>query len=452
MPAPIDRSPPLLLNARRSRLTRLASDLEDRHGPGAARPGAPQAVIDRAARKLAERRGDLAALDFAEKKATLELLWRRRGPWIAQSGDIRNWLGWAEKDWKPRIAETRVCIALLRHFDQDNPTAALTQDWLRGRQDLLWGRFGEFARSRRLCEGPEAALCAARALADGDLSFLRDAERNAQTRTILQNSGFLVAVAVAYAECASENRAADAWSSAGPLLDFFEPAGLLAAGGPAATRVRAKITLVSGIVKWAAATGNAEAIALALKISRRVAGDPRAGLDDWSDIPEDSLDQVEEWLVEDSLEGSFRIVEELRTDEQDVLDLRRRFWRSCLPFATRARLVGARKAQAAAALHDVPCAALKTYLSDHCGFLLELRGPEGRKLTVLELNNLAQTLFWPEGDGRAPAFGPISYDGSALRAKCDIGLSHLPPLGWSERFAAVLAQHAGIQPLDNVRS
>ena len=36
----------------RSRLTRLAGELEDRHGPGRAAPGAPESLIDRAARKL----------------------------------------------------------------------------------------------------------------------------------------------------------------------------------------------------------------------------------------------------------------------------------------------------------------------------------------------------------------------------------------------------------------
>lgn len=451
MPAPTDQDrspPPLLARGKRSRLTRLASDLEDRHGPGAARPGVPEAVIDRAARKLAERRSDLAALDFAEKKAVLELFWRRRGPWIAQESDIENWLRWAEKDWKPRIAETRVCIALLRHFDLDNPAAEHTRNWVAGRQELLWGRFGEFARARHLCAGAEAVLYAAEALAAGDLSFLREAERNAQTKTILQGSGFLVAVAEAYALRAAENQAADllsdSWSSAGPLLDFFEPAGLLGAGGPAATRTRAKIALVSGLVSWAAARGEADAIALAVKLSCRIAGDPRAGLEDWRDIPDDILAQVEKWLAEDTLEASFRIVAELGTDDQTVLNLRRRFWRSYLSVVTRARLIGARKTQSAAALHGAPCSALKTYLSDHCGFVLELRGPDGRGLTVLELNNLAQTLFWPDGDARAPGFDQRSYDGGALRAKCDIALSHLPERVWTEKFAALLARHAGI--------
>jgi hypothetical protein len=457
MPGPARITPALLSSGRRSRLTRLAGELEDRHGPGRAAPGAPESLIDRAARKLAESRGDLAALDFAEKKAVLELLWRPRQPWIAQTRDIENWLRWAETGWKPRIAETRICIALLRHYDPDNPAAELTQNWLSGRQAALWGRFGEFARAWRLWRGPEAVSGAAEALASGDLAFLSEAGRNAQTRTILQNSGFLVAVAEAYAlraapanarqNSAKQTSAKQSWSAAGPLLDFFEPAGLLAAAGPAAARARAKLAFISGLVCWAVAHKKTESVDQALKLAFRIAGDPRAGLDDWRDIPDATVDRVERWLAPETVETSFRIVAQLATEDAAALERRRAFWRGYLPFVARARLIGARKAQAAAAALGAPCCALKTYLSDHCGFVAELRGPDGGKIIVLELNNLAQTLFWSADDPRAPGFDQRAYDGGALRAACDLALSHLPALGWTEKFAALIAQEAGLAPV-----
>ncbi|WP_374544857.1 EH signature domain-containing protein [Rhodoblastus sp.] len=444
MPARNEPRPSLLAKAGRSRLRRLANELEERHGPGRAAPGAPDSLIARAARKLAANGSDLAALDFAEKKAVLELLWRRRNPWIPLASDIADWLRWAETGWKPRIAETRACIALLRHFDPDNPAAAMTRDWLENRQDALWGRFGDFARAWRLWEGAPAVARAAESLARGDLAFLREAERNAQTRTVLQGSGFMVAVTEAYARRLSQDAAPDQWTAIGPLLDFFEPGGLLGAGGPASARARAKIAIIEGLVSWAAARAAPEAIAHALKMAFRIAGDPRAGLDDWLDLPEGVLAQVELWLVEDTLESSFRIVEELRTDEREALAARRDFWRSYLPFVTRARLIGARKAQSAAATLGAPCCGLKTYLSDHCGFVLELRGPEGRRLMALELNNLAQTLFWAGDNARAPRFDQRLYDVSALRGTSDAALSHLPPIGWTEKFAAVIENHAGL--------
>jgi hypothetical protein len=439
-------APPLLARARRSRLARLASELEDRHGPGRAAPGAPEGLIARAARKLVERKSDLAALDFAEKKAVLELIWRRRNPWIPLGADIENWLSWAETGWKKRIAETRVCIALLRHYDPDNPAAALTQDWLSGRQDLLWGRFGDFARAWGLCEGAPAIARAADPLSTGDLAFLRDAERNAQTRMIVQGSGFLVAIVEAYALRVAAHGAQGDWSAAEPLLDYFEPAGLLGAAGPAAARARAKIALVSGLVNWAAASGEKAAIDRALATSFRVAGDPRAGLEDWRDLPETIVAQVERWLAPETLAASFRLVAELRTDEAEELEARRKFWLAYAPFIARARLIGARKAQSEAALHGAPCCGLKTYLSDHCGFVLELQGPDGRRMTILELNNRAQTLFWPGGDSRAPGFDQRAYDSGALRTQSESALSHLPLSGWTKKFAALIEAATGLSP------
>ncbi|HUO54105.1 MAG TPA: EH signature domain-containing protein [Rhodoblastus sp.] len=426
--------------AARSRLSRLAKELEERHGPGRALPGAPERVIDRAARKLAANRGDLGALDFAEKKAVLDLLWRRRGPWIALRADVEAWLQWAEKDWKPRISETRVCIALLRHYDPELPVAALSQAWLADRADALWGRFGDFIRRWRLWEGGDAVSRIGAALAAGDLAFLLDAERAAQTRPIVQGSSFLVAVAENFAQAATEK---GDWAATGPLLEFFEPAGLLGAAGPASARARAKIALVSGLILWA--QRDPRAIPEALRFAFRIAGDPRAGLDDWRDIPDDVLAQVERWLAEDTLESSFQIVAELRTDDSASLARRRAFWRAFLPHVTRARLIGARKALAVAKeMAKTPSCALNTYLSDHCGFLLELRGPDARKLIVFELNNLAQSLFWRGDDPRAPEFGPRAYDGAALRAKCDLAQSHLPPEGWEEKFAALIARETRI--------
>ncbi len=81
--------------------------------------------------------------------------------------------------------------------------------------------------------------------------------------------------------------------------------------------------------------------------------------------------------------------------------------------------------------------------------MAELRGPDGGKIVVLELNNLAQTLFWSADDPRAPGFDQRAYDGGALRAACDLALSHLPALGWTEKFAALIAQEAGLAPVSD---
>jgi hypothetical protein len=444
MPGPGEPKPISLLSVRPAQsLKTLAQDFEIRHGPARAGAGQPESIIDRAARKLGENRGDFAVLEQRERKAALEVFWRDSGPWVARAADIEAWLGWAEVEWKPRVAETRVCAALLRRFDPHHPSSTQLGRWLAARQDQLWGRFGDFARRYRLFDGAEAAEKIGAALAADDMSFLRDIERNAHARILLQSTGFAVAVVVAFARAATQRTDAAAWSAADGLLDLF-PRGLKSAEGPEFLRRDAKLCLISGVVRWAVAQASSQAREAALRLSIRLAGDPRENLADWRDIPEDLLAQIERWLVSPTLAAAFRIVETLATDEAAVLEKREKFWRSYLPHATRARLLGARKAQQAATRLGEPCTPFKTYLSDHCGFLLELQGDDGRKLVVVEMNNLAQTMFWPQASANAPAFGEKTYDGSFLRARCEAFLSHLPPDAWPAKFAELVGKHTGM--------
>ncbi len=440
------RPAPLLASGRRSRLAALAAELESRHGPARA-AGQPPALVERVARKLAKSRGDLAALEPKEKKSALELFWRP-GLWIAQPADVVKWLRWAEAEWRPRVAETRICAAMLRHFDPQNPTTAFVGGWLAPRQERIWGRFGEFARRWRLADGAEARENIAMALAAGEMSFLRELERNFQAKVLLQGSGFLVAVIESYAHYSSarsDDEAMDSqtWAAADGLLDLLGPSGLAGAHGPEALRRMAKIAMLSGLVAWAARLGSAPAVDKALRLCFRLAGDPRESMAGWREAPPKVIAQVEKWLVERTIALAFQIVEDLKTDDAAALRKRREFWLGQLPFITRARLLGAPKAARAAALVGAPCCALTTYLSDHCGFLAELQGETGQRLHVVELNNLAQTMFWPDESPNKPAFDQSGYDGSALRANCKLLLSHLPPDAWPSIFADLIAQETG---------
>lgn len=441
------RLAPLLASGRRSQLATLATGIESRHGPARAAAGQPESVIDSAARKLAASGGDLSGLTPREKKAALELFWRR-SVWKPQAVDLENWLLWAETEWKPRICETRVCAALLRHFDPRNPATANVIAWLSTRQEQLWGRFGEFARRWRLVEGVEAKENAARALASGDRAFLDEIARNLPARTTLQGSGFVVAMLLSYALHSSPRTDAQAWEAAGGLLDLLGPRGLTGAGGPDSARAMAKVLTVSGLVKWAAQLETPTAIGKALDLCFRLAGDPRESLAPWRDIPATILAQVEKWLVENTLTTAFAIVEQLKTDDPAALRKRRQFWLAYLPHLLRARLVGAQKAQRLARDLAAPCCGLKTYLSDHCGFVLELQGEDGRRLQAVELNNRAQALFWPDGRPNPPGFDRSVYDGSLLRSSCDVQLSHLPPESWPTKFADLIASHTGLPAPD----
>jgi hypothetical protein len=442
-PAKSLRLPSLLAPGRPSQLTMLASEIESRHGPAQAAASQPETVIESAARKLAQSRGDLSGLTLREKKAALELFWRRSA-WKAESADVGNWLSWAETEWKPRTRETRICAAMLRHFDPQNSATTLVIGWLLPRQDQLWGRFGEFARRWRLADATEAREQIATALAAGEVSFLDELAQHLQARLILQGSGLVVAIVESFALYSSVRSDDRAWSAASDLIDLLGPRGLAGAGGPAVLRDMAKIAMVSGLVQWAARSGAAPAIAKALNLSLRLAGDPRESLDSWRDIPADVVAQVEKWLVESTLNAAFEIVAELKTDDPATVQQRRQFWLSYLPHIARARLLGARKARIVARKLKIPCCDLKTYLSDHCGFVLELRGENGPAMQVVELNNHAQTMFWPIGRPNPPGFDLNAYDGSDLRSSCDTLLSHLPSDSWPMKFADLIASHTGI--------
>ncbi len=53
-------------------------------------------------------------------------------------------------------------------------------------------------------------------------------------------------------------------------------------------------------------------------------------------------------------------------------------------------------------------------------------------------------MFWPEGRANAPTFNQNTYDGSLLRSKCELFLSHLPPDAWPQKFAELVTEHTGI--------
>ena len=73
----------------------------------------------------------------------------------------------------------------------------------------------------------------------------------------------------------------------------------------------AKLGMISGVVRWAVAQATAEARQTALRLCVRLAGDPRESLEDWRDVPENLLAQIEKWLAAPTLATAFQIVEDV---------------------------------------------------------------------------------------------------------------------------------------------
>src|SRR6266571_6343705 len=164
--APFDVKTALRLGGNgRTRLAELATRMERRYGPPRALAIQPECVIASAARRLATSGGAFGPLDPREKKGAIELAWRKLAPWPLAPQDVAAWLRWAESEWTPGVAVTRICTSLLRNYDPDNPATLVISDWLTAREALLWGRFGDFARRWRLVGGAPAVETIALSLA-----------------------------------------------------------------------------------------------------------------------------------------------------------------------------------------------------------------------------------------------------------------------------------------------
>ena len=82
--------------------------------------------------------------------------------------------------------------------------------------------------------------------------------------------------------------------------------------------------------------------------------------------------------------------------------------------------------------------------TEHCGVLLQLVGPEGDRLTVVEINKNASALFWRGSSKFAPLFFEDHYDGPAMRDSSDRKMRHTPN-HWQDQFADLIEAETGIR-------
>ena len=429
-----------------SALVELAAQMERRHGPPKALALQPEFIIASAAKKLGASADDFSPLDPREMKGAIELLWRKPAPSTLTPDGLAKWLRWAESQWKPEVAVTRLSMALLRNYDPDNPAMPALFDWLAARENLLRGRFGEFARRWSLLRGGKAVEQIAANLAAGDLSVLQQAQQEIRAKITLQHSGLAAAIAELYGQSCGPLELSTVAPVISELLTFLGPRDMARPEHLENRHKAARIALISGVVEMAARDATDDSIAFALEVAFQLACDPRAEPDQWRDIPEAIAEQVEVWLVARTVDTAFQIVEELKTDDAQEWRQRQSFWRQYLPYIRRARLLCAPKARRVADRLKEPSCLLNTYLADHCGLLLELQGPAGARLIVVEINNRAQAMFWPEGQKAAPTFWEREFDGSQMRKNCQNLLSHIPPDGWPAKFAELIAENTGLRP------
>jgi len=434
-----------LLNVKqRSELKRISEEIIARRGPPTVTAAQPMSILYSAARKLFESGGDLDALTNRERKGAIELFWTVFSNWRPGPGDVSLWLSWAGREWATRVGVRRIATSFVRNFDPNSDATRQVGEWLSDRIDLVPGRFGEFLRKHDLHRGSVAVFRISRALAAGDTEFLIDADKDPYSEAVIRGSGFMVALIADFGRRCHDNSSHQIEVAAKKLRSYLGDYGVAGARGSEEMRGEARIQMVSGIVRWASRVSAGEAEDTALSIVDSLAGDPRISLTHWRGIDEGIRHKVEEWLTKRTLENMFRVIDDLKVDRPDMWQSRRAFWFDYLPYIRRAFLMCADDAVPYAAKLGEKCGVLKhSGEHRHCGLLMEIVGPEGDRLIVLDLNMRASALFWKAGSINKPAFYEAEYDTRQLRLTCDERVRHMT--SWEERFARLIESETGIR-------
>jgi hypothetical protein len=285
----------------------------------------------------------------------------------------------------------------------------------------------------------------ARELLIGDVSFLEEVERDMRSKMVLRGSGFVIALSEQYGRRCGNASTADTQRVLRKLLDLIGERGLDGNRGSAAARSRARVSLVSGIVLWARRSESNVAPALELVLS--LVDDPRSSPASWQGISDEVRHEVESWLTARTLENLFRVIEQLKTDRQDMAQERAEFWRGYLPFIRRAFLLCAPRAKPYADRLKEPYGHLESAQKDHCGILLELAGPSGDRLTIFEVNKNGRAVFWRQGSETTPALFDFArpYDRDRMLYGNDHDATH--HVGWQSKFSDYIESETGVRRL-----
>jgi hypothetical protein len=422
----------------------LATRIEQRYGPPRATVAQPDSILKNAAVKLASSDGALANLTHRERKASVELCFAARDGWKPDLAFVHNWLRWAEIEWNSRVGCTRIAVSYVRNYDGESDATALIGSWLAPRIGQVGGGFGEVFRHYGFHDGGAAVSWVAETLSNGSDEFFARIDADTKSSAVFQGSGVLVAVLARYGTHCGDGKAKDVPAITELLLGHV---GENALGGKASQRSRdaARVSMVVGIVRWAARTNRQEAIDVAIGACLSLAGDPRQSKAGWRDIPAEAVDLIHGWLTARTIENMFQVIATLKTDHPDQVASRLEFWRGYLPYIRRAYLVCARRAKPVAENLKEPYGSLEGGDPLHCGLLMEIVGPQGDRIVVLEINKNACALFWkPNSKFQAPDFyGRGAYHRPTYLHACDRKLYHMSR--WQNAFAEFIESETGVR-------
>lgn len=394
---------------------------------------------------LADINGDLSRmpLDNLSKgerrqlKALPWILWDPQQRWSELPNLIRPYLRWADEYW--RISPKR----LWRHYLLNlNPQSYATNTlalWLMERQDRLTEPLRRISDEWRLFE-PAAAIDQAATALLRHQNLLERMEQLEVPRNDVLGSSFLLRVLV-QAGGQLQNQPA---GIAALLKRILKPLGeqpTLLMQGPRELQVGAQKALVEGVVAWA--TPQPAYQKEALDFIQFAIGDPRLHSLRWRPISESARQTVEGWLTRITLDAFFRVMRELKTDRDDMVQEREVFWRGYQHAISRAWLIVAINGKyIAKRLLDKSFGEfIAGAQSDHCGLLMQVRD-----LVILEMNKVGSTLFWSTSAQSAPSFYQQGwqYNRAVLLHSYGLILKHQGD--WQTRYENEILRLTGVRP------
>jgi hypothetical protein len=139
----------------------------------------------------------------------------------------------------------------------------------------------------------------------------------------------------------------------------------------------------------------------------------------------------------------FLVIGTLKTDHPDQVASRLAFWRGYLGHIRRAYLVCAARAKPIAERLKEPYGNLEGSDPSHCGLLMEIVGPQGDRIVVLEINKNASALFWKPGSQSPDFYSKGFYHRPTFLHACDERLYHTGK--WQRNFAQFIESETGVR-------
>ena len=395
----------------------VADELERRFG-GAPPPLAPLPnVVEEAEKRLIAGQGDISKLDRRQCKAVPYILWSSPR-WSNNARLIGDYLVWADREW--RTAPRQLWRHYLLNMDSGSPATQHLGTWLQARVDKLPPALHDFSKKWSLFS-PQPAI---RKLADsllGGSDFILEIENLRIGRKTLLESAFLLSVLKALGQVLQEySQGSNIAVTLKSLLAELGETPTYKMHGPEDLRRSTLKSLVEGLIAWAERQGSIT-VDQTLDLLYSLIGDPRLYPIRWKDIDQSKRETVERWLTKVTLDAFFRVIRELLTDRDDMVEEREKFWRGFDKSITRAWLITASDGlQIARRLLGQSFGKFETgpnVQRNHLALMLQIGN-----YAILEMNQNGGTLFWPVGDQEMPTFFRPNYSRSKMSSMCPMGL------------------------------